>query len=100
MKITSGRFWRVQQFSRACSADSAVSTARPCCSSMPLRITRAERESSTIRARLPVVILYLPQEGGPTATTSPAFYLDPAGKPIPANASSPERARGMLWISH
>ncbi len=55
MKITSGRFWR--RYSSACSADSAVSTARPCCSSMRLRITRAERESSTIRARLPVVIL-------------------------------------------
>ena len=54
MKMTSGRLRC--RYSRACSADSAVSTVMACCSSIRLRMTLAERESSTIRARLPVVI--------------------------------------------
>src|SRR6266850_6074448 len=50
MKITSGRC--VARYSSACSADSAMSTSRLCCSSMRERTTRADLESSTMSARL------------------------------------------------
>src|SRR5882672_9394418 len=50
MKITSGRC--VPRYSSACSADSAMSTSRLCCSSMRERTTRADLESSTMSARL------------------------------------------------
>src|SRR5258705_4482164 len=50
MKMTSGRW--VARYSSACSADSAMSTSRLCCSSMRERTTRADLESSTMSARL------------------------------------------------
>ena len=97
MKITSGRC--CCRYSRACSADSAVSTASPCCSSMRLRITLAERESSTIRARLPVVIPGTPWRTARRPPCIPAFYLDPAMKPIPANASGSPGFRGYASVT-
>src|SRR5262252_6188792 len=98
MKITSGRFW--VRYSSACSADSEVSTAMPCCSSILLRITLADRESSTISARLPVIILTSP---GPRDIVPPriverAFYLEPSPKPIPARPSAPARFRAYALV--
>src|SRR5512141_1392331 len=96
MKMTSGR--DCCRYSRACSADSAVSTVMPCCSSMRLRITLADRESSTIRARLPVTIPCFLWRTPELAPRVPAFYLEPGLKPIPANASGHRKRRAYARI--
>src|SRR5512141_2682550 len=96
MKMTSGR--DCCRYSSACSADSAASTVMPSCSCRPLRITLADRESSTIRARLPVAIPSFLWRTPEMAPRVPAFYLEPGLKPIPANASGSGKRRGYARI--
>jgi hypothetical protein len=55
MNIASGRL--VLRYSMACSADSAMSTSMSYFSSMRLKMTRADFESSTTRERLRAMAL-------------------------------------------
>src|SRR5580700_710810 len=55
MKIASGRL--LFKYSMACSADSAMSTSMSYFSSMRLKMTRADFESSTTRERLRAIAL-------------------------------------------
>jgi len=63
--------------------------------------TRAERESSTIRARLPRRHSpHPPRRATQMPPRVPAFYLDPGRKPIPANASSSRKAPAYALMTH
>ncbi len=56
MKIASGRL--PFKYSMDCSADSAKSTSMSYFSSMRLKMTRADLESSTISARLRAISIF------------------------------------------
>jgi len=63
MKIASAGW--LLRYSMACSADSAMSTSMSYFSSMRLKITRADFESSTTNARLRAMRLFYRRPYGP-----------------------------------
>src|SRR5260221_4902227 len=68
IKIASGRL--LLRYSMACSADSAMSTSMSYFSSMRLKITRADFESSTTNARLRAMRLFHRRPYGPKSLST------------------------------